>query len=324
MAKRLKSNLPEPLGVLGVPWCKGRVYVTAPKTVDAAALIKYYARNLDGAYVHRQIVPITAEEQAELDQFVKDRLDFSKRHALHSWVKIRRGVFVGDIAHVHEVDPFSDVVKLLVVPRLHDNKKRDRNGKREGRAYQSLFKPENAVQTIEEGILRPGSTQGSWIRNDAEEYLANGLRLITVTGVHYVDHYRPQAHELEFFTVAGINTLAETNEAFLLTGDRVKLVMGEFTGREGRVAEKGRDSVKVFVNERSEVKEYEVGISQLKRIFDVGDNIVAVMGPARNQRGIVVSVYEDELFFIDSETREEVSFQIIYCTELEAKYISLL
>lgn len=174
-------------------------------------------------------------------------------------------------------------------------------------------------------------TEGSWTSNaiqgrhvftqlgsssatNEEEYLANGLRVLKVTGIHYVKHYRPSAEELQLFTIAGVDTLRETNEVFLQQRDRVKIVKGGFKGSEGVVVTKEQENVRIRSSMSMGIEEGEemlVGIREVKRCFEIGSNIVICLGMGRGRRGMIVDVLSAEVVMLETDTREEVRLHVL-------------
>lgn len=264
--------------------------------------------------MHRNIVPITGQDEEVLLEHSQMRKEFSQRHLERTWVKIRCGFFAGDIGFVQKGSQDSDILRILVVPRLSDDvRKHVLSGRRKGRGPQMLFKADMFSRNSER-VVQPGSEPGSWLIDNEEEYLANGLRVLKVTGIHYVKHYRPSAEELQLFTIAGVDTLRETNEAFLQQRDRVKIVKGGFKGSEGVVVTKEQENVRIRSSMSMGIEEGEemlVGIREVKRCFEIGSNIVIRLGTGRGRRGMIVDVLSAEVVMLETDTREEVRFHVL-------------
>ena len=99
-------------------------------------------------------------------------------------------------------------------------KKREREGKI--RTIRKLYDRD----VDEEGLassrsviqLGPGA-----VLNNEDVYLDSGLQVLRVTGLHFMRRCEPDAEEMELFTLAGVDTLLETNRKFVGEGDCVNI-----------------------------------------------------------------------------------------------------
>ena len=83
-------------------------------------------------------------------------------------------------------------------------------------------------------------------------YFENGLKFVTVHGLHYASVCRPSAAEVWFFTLAGEDTRMETNKSLLRSSDRVRVLAGVDVGKTGVVIAKdgaNDEAVEVDVQE---------------------------------------------------------------------------
>lgn len=277
-------------------------------------MLRHLGSSVPGAYVHRRIIPITGQDEEVLLEHSQMRREFTDRYRAQTWVKIRYGVFAGDIGYVQNGSEDSDMLRVLVVPRFsEDGRKHKVSGTRKGRGPQMLFQPD-MFSGNSERVVQPGSQPGSWLIDNEEEYLSTGLRVLKVTGIHYVKSYRPSAEELQLFTIAKVDTLRETNEAFLRQRDRVKIVKGGFKGCEGLLLSKEQENVRVRISMTNGIEEGEemlVGITDVTRCFEVGSNIVIRLGSGIGRRGMIVDVLAREVVMVETDMREEVRFDIV-------------
>lgn len=320
----MSERLPVDMKCVADPWLKGRIYVRVSANENPVSMLRRLGSSVLGAYVHRKIVPITGQDEEVLVEHSQMRREFTERFPAQTWVKIRYGVFAGDVGYVENGSHDSDMLKLLVVPRLsEDGRKHRMSGSRKGRGPQVLFQPDLFSRNSER-VLQPGSQPGSWLIDNEEEYLSNGLRALKVTGIHYVKQHRPTAEELQLFTIAGIDTVRETNEAFLRQRDRVKIVKGGFKGCEGVVVSIEGDSVRIRRSMNMGVEEGEemlVGLREVKRCFNIGSNVVIRLGPGKGRRGMVVDELPREIVMVETDTREEVWFPSVKEKETVTKIL---
>lgn len=311
-ADRMSKVLPDGLKVLGTPWLKGRVYVICPINVFPVPIIRLVAACVDTAYVHRRIDRVSEEDRVVLSESLQGKYQLVPTFVVGSWATVRLGQFAGDIARVRAVEEGTDVVEIEVVPRLWERPgKRPRIRRRIDRAPRTLFYRELVERRpgFNADMIQTGKEPGSCIINNEEEYLSNGLMVLKTAGLHVLKHCQPSASELELFTIAGVDTLRETNREFLQVKGDVEILRGEFTGKVGCVKWKDDHEARVQLYGEKEAP-VSFDLSQVRRSFRVGDSIVVRIGMVSGRRGMVVEVSETNLTFIDFSTKEEVGSQL--------------
>lgn len=308
MAMRLNQALPSGLEAVSAPGLLGRVYVGAPSDVHVAPIIRRHASHLVQAYVHRGIARLSESDRVLLVHYSERQTDFTKVFPEGAWVRIRHGEYVRDVARVHRSTSNSDVLELLVVPRivneLEDVDLEPR--KKSGRV--NTIRTLQILEQISIVDLQPGPEEGTFLIKDAV-FFRNGLRLLKVAGLHYAENCRPSAEELWLFTVAGLDTRRETNAAFLKVGDRVHVVRGEYGTEDGKVEKKEEDTAQVRMMTDDAL--LSVHFSELERVFKVGDAVSVCLGPFKGRSGLVVASFEGELTFVQFDSTEHVSYFLV-------------
>lgn len=290
----MKEVLPGFMRTVATPWGKGRVYVSSLSDVAADEIIRLRARAISSAYIHRTILPLGALDRQLLEDRLKTSNKSNANFEWNSWVRIRHGRYVGDVGQVISSSRDSDEICLAVVPRIWPDGSET--------TVRGLERPPQGLRALGHKKLVPGPVSGSFRLRDVV-YLSNGLRILNVQGLHFVNNYEPTAHELVFFTMAGVNTLRETNRTLLRVTDRVIIVSGSLKGKDGLVKRMDNESVRIAYSDGSE---NEVSMVELERAFNIGDTISCVMGPLNGHSGIVVDVQDREVSFVDSESNETV------------------
>lgn len=310
-AKTMLKSLPPGMRAIAAPWTKGRVYVISPEGIDAPSLIRYCTLSLSFVYAHRQIVCVPDEERMILIQHIKQRSRFDKLYPIGSWVQIRHGTLLGDVARVYANSSDSDEIYLQAVPRNSSNLSQTSGEGGPGmlcdRPPRHLYCMECTTdfQRLPVGPL-PG-TYCLW----SKVFFHNGLQLLRVQGIHYIKHHRPTIHDIIHYTIAGIDTLKETNSELLQAGDRVREVKGgTFLGINGIVVSKSEDEVHVryLADEVNKEKTFTLGLGDVQRVFTEGDGIEVCLGELRGRCGLVIDVPNmRELTFFDVSTKQQVS-----------------
>lgn len=313
-AERMNELLPEGMKTVAVPWFKGRVYVECPKAIIPDSIVRLCVTTVETAYVHRRIERVSAEDREVLRQSLKGNRDTLTRMEAGTWAKVKRGTFTGDIVRVRRAEEDCDVVEVVLVPRLWQRSgKRARGKRRNERAPQGLFSPEMTEQWrgFDRKRMQPGEEQGSWTIDNEEHYLSNGLRLMKVTGLHLLKRCRPNAKELELFTIAGIDTLGETNRDFLRPCDEVSVMKGALRSTEARVMSINEDVVRIQVagDGNSGETVYDVNMDEVCRLFRQGDHVQVCIGKDSGRRGIVIEVGESDVTLVDFSNKHQVSLK---------------
>lgn len=297
-ATNLNTVLPEGLQAFALDGLVGRVYVAAPQIViQADVLIKRFGFMVQTAYVHRRIEPLCETERRMLVRHTERRTDFAEAYPIGTWVRIKHGQYIGDIARVFKTSSSSDELELLVVPRF----KKDSASKGvtithdidDNRDPQGLYDVSLLPQDTP-----PGPVDGSFLVGD-DVFMRNGLRVIKVQGIHYVSrHPNPKPEDIWYFTVAGIDTRLETNKAFLLEGDHVRDLRVEDIDGRGKVVRV--DAIEAVAEvENADGVTQTVHMSYVERVFALGSSVVIRLGPWKGRSGLVVEETDVEITLVE-------------------------
>ena len=302
--KLLEDFLPANAGlkVFSAPHMPCRVYVAGYKDTPVPDIVRLYAKHLAGIYTHRHIARLSEMDRRLLVQYIKDRVPYpALRFPADSWVRIRTGTFKGDVARVYKSYPSSDVVELMVVPRLRKRRKASSppTKKRRNDPTQAL----HVAEEVPDDALVIGPIEGTYMVGD-DVYFENGLKYIKAQGMHYAQKCTPTADDVWFFTLAGINTLRETNTAFLRQQNRVILARGSKRGLQAVV--KHRDEETVDVETSTGTSEH-LAIGDVERVFEVGSHITVRLGHAKGRSGLVLATVGKEVTFAEQCSNEQVS-----------------
>ena len=215
-------------------------------------------------------------------------------------MRIRTGTFKGDVARVYKSHSSSDVVELMVVPRLQSRQKASNSStkKRRIESTQAL----HVAEEVPNDALVIGPIEGTYMVGD-DVYFDNGLKYIKAQGMHYAQKCNPTVEDIWFFTLAGIDTLRETNMAFLQQQNRVIIARGDKHGLQAVV--KSRDEEMVDVEILAGTSEH-LAIGDVERVFEVGTHIAVRLGHAKGRSGLVLSTVGKEVTFAEQGSNEQV------------------
>ena len=302
-ASKLNEVLPEGLCASAYNGLGARIYVSSPKVVlQADLLIKRYGAYINCVYVHRPIVPVDEMDRRSLIRNMG--VDFADAYPVGSWVRVRDGLYKGDIARVYSSRSSTDELDLVLAPRYDASLEGLRTafkGPMRGRPPQCLCD----FSLIPTGELQDGPITGTYTFGD-DVYFENGLKFVTVHGLHYASVCRPSAAEVWFFTLAGEDTRMETNKSLLRSSDRVRVLAGVDVGKMGVVIAKygaNDEAVEVDVQEDT-IRLYNV--AYIERVFEVGDTVSVVLGSHSGQEGMIVDIADKNVTIMVDEGKTEV------------------
>jgi transcription antitermination factor NusG len=111
---------------------------------------------------------------------------------------------------------------------------------------------------------------------------------------------------LEFASIVKEALHKESVRTSWQTGDRVKVLSGAFITSEGRLKSLDLElwSAEVELQEGGGLAS--IPLDELERHFFVGDEVLVIAGVCKGRHGIVVSLDNEGVVFIEDKTREEV------------------
>lgn len=252
----------------------------------------------------------------------------------HSWVRIRRGLYTGDLAFVRSVvdhvpdeeddeDVFpSTIVTINLVPRIPLGIKMHKRKRQtiSDRALPVLFdsrRYETECQRIKRD--EDGRAQEDMWKFRRAIYRNGLLEMRVVMSSLNFKKVNPTREELEKWVessdedvvLAAKNALvasrSENHASGLRVGDRVEIKQGWAHTKKGKVQSIEGDVVLMDDLTSSSSPPISVRISDVRKYFVVGDNVWALSGPEVGLEGWCIKIEDGIVQVSEHGTRREVS-----------------
>ncbi|KAF8059596.1 hypothetical protein FPV67DRAFT_1372139, partial [Lyophyllum atratum] len=238
---------------------------------------------------------------------LKERISFTPQ--AHSWVRLKRYPYRGDLAYVRAIA--GSKISVLVVPRLDLERHRSKPPAKRQRARPS--RPDQGLLDVEKARAICGE-KAVTVRNQViifKRKIYQDGYLCLETDVFYPEEAIPTPEELVLFDHSSIpkdflrRTLELMGSRRLCIGDPVKVVEGEAQGAVGTVTSIIGEAAVI----RLSLDDLELALptTVLRKYMRVGDTVVVVVGPLTGVTGLVTSITGEILVLYNHKTAEEVS-----------------
>lgn len=304
----------------------GYVYVEA----YSQSAVETVCQNVTNVYTSSKVMLIAMDQMTDLLVKKKD-----KELAIGQYIRVKRGIYAGDLAQIVDVLESGAEVDLKLVPRVDyglnedlnapvaDASKRKRPGGGAGpRPPARLFNETEARKKLAR-FLTPGrglsrneiNFRGKVYQNG---YLIDRFRINTLQ----IDNVNPTLEEVSKFAegvqqgeagALDLNALSQTMKqnttgADYLPGDTVEIYQGEQQGVWGKATAVRGDIVSIKVTEGPLAGQtVDASVKSLRKMFKEGDH-VKVIGASkyRDEVGMVVKVTADRVTLVTDANEKEI------------------
>lgn len=317
------TPLPKPLQILSAfqrDSLPGMVYVEAryPEQVRQAC------EGLIDVHLTRGIHLVPIDEMPSLLTVKKPDLPVSPG----SWVRILRGNYLQDLAQVVSTTENGDTLTIRCVPRI-DLTPRDDVGAVAGvgrlkrkkctvdvRPRQRLFHYAEVVKRYgRNAVSRQDQLYIFRTETYKEGYLLKSFNLSSLM----LENVNPTLDEIAMFShsdaeledeVMDFSSIVDSSRraanALLEPGDRVEVCRGELIGVQGVVEEISGD-ILTLTAVGANLSSQKLLARWVQKVFKVGDHVKVIAGKNAGETGLVVSVTDNVVTFLDDMSLHEVS-----------------
>uniref|UniRef100_A0ACD5ZQB5 Uncharacterized protein n=1 Tax=Avena sativa TaxID=4498 RepID=A0ACD5ZQB5_AVESA len=301
--------------VVALDHLKNYIYVEAEKE----AHVKEACKGLRNIYASAKITLVPIKEMADVLYVESKNVDLGR----DTWVRMKLGIYKGDLAKVVDVDNVRQRATVKLIPRID---LQALASKLEGREVvkKKTFVPPPRFFNIDEA--REMHIRVERRRNkDTGEYfeMVDGLmfkdgflhKIVSIKSIH-TQGIQPTFDELEKFKKPGddlngdsssLSTLfSNRKKGHFMKGDAVIVVKGDLKNLEGWV-EKVEDTTVHIKPKISDLpKTLAFNEKELCKYFKPGDHVKVVSGVQEGATGMVVKVDGHVLIILSDTTKEHI------------------
>ncbi|KAM3244040.1 hypothetical protein ACQJBY_055757 [Aegilops geniculata] len=289
--------------VVALEHLKNYIYVEAEKE----AHVKEACKGLRNIFSSAKILLVPTKEMTDVLSVTSKSADLSR----DTWVRLKLGIYKGDLAKVVEVDDVRQKVTVKLIPRLDLQALTDKLKGLKVAKKKSFIPPPREMNIPVE--RRRDRDSGEYFEMVGALKFEDGFlrKKVSIKSIS-TQNVKPSLDELEKFgrvgddvneDVARLSTLSRKKGHFM-KGDAVVVVKGDLKDIRGCV-EKVEDSIVHIRPTRSDLpKTLAFSEKDLCKYFNPGDHVKVVFGVQEGVTGMVVKV-EGHVLTILSDTSKE-------------------
>ncbi|KAF9624013.1 hypothetical protein IFM89_007711 [Coptis chinensis] len=291
---------------------KNYIYVEADKEAHVKEACKGL-RNIYSAKV--MLVPI--KEMTDVLSVESKAIDLSR----NTWVRLKTGIYKGDLAKVVDVDNVRQRVTVKLIPRIDLQALANKLDGRE--VVKKKVVPPQRFMNIDEARemhirveRRRDPSTGDYFENIGGMMFKDGFLFKTVAMKSISSqNIQPTFDELEKFRkpegddgdMANFSTLfANRKKGHFMKGDAVIIVKGDLKNLMGWVEKVEEENVHIRPKMKDLPKTLAVNEKDLCKYFKPGDHVKVVSGSQEGATGMVVKVEGHVLIIVSDTTKEDI------------------
>nr|POE77741.1 transcription elongation factor spt5 [Quercus suber] len=330
-----RANSREPIVIIsaferGATAMAGNIYVEARRQDDVTNALD----GIQNVFMGTKPFMIPREEMVDLLKTTK-----TQEIERGMYVRMKRGVYAGDLAMVDDVEANGTEIIVKLVPRLDYGLNEDanaaapvleENGQKRKRPIKSnaprppprLFSENEAKKRHGRYLTKQSGLSNAWTYN-GKEYLDGFLIETTKINNVQTENVNPKLEEVTMFASGGEDgaenldlaalaaTLKTNTAGEFLPGDHVEMFRGEQKGISGEAVQVYGDVVKVKVSPGQGAlsgQTIEAPIRDLRKLFREGDHVKVIGGSKyTDEVGMVVRTKDDRVTILTDSNQQEIT-----------------
>ncbi|RCV08551.1 hypothetical protein SETIT_1G335500v2 [Setaria italica] len=301
--------------VVALEHLKNFIYVEAEKE----AHVKEACKGLRNIFASEKITLVPIREMADVLSVESKSVDLSR----DSWVRMKLGVYKGDLAKVVDVDNVRQRVTVKLIPRIDLQALANKLDRNEIAKNKSFVTPPRffSVDEAREMHIRINRRRnrdsgeyfdvvGSLMFKDGFLYKTFSMKSISTQNI------QPSFDELKKFKrpgddlnedVASLATLfSNRKKGHFMKGDAVIVIKGDLKNLKGSVEKVEDGTVHIQPKLPGLPRTLAFSEKDLCKYFDPGDHVKVVSGVQEGARGMVVKVEGHVLIILSDTTKEHI------------------
>uniref|UniRef100_A0A0D9WN40 Transcription elongation factor SPT5 n=1 Tax=Leersia perrieri TaxID=77586 RepID=A0A0D9WN40_9ORYZ len=301
--------------VVALDHLKNYIYVEAEKE----AHVKEACKGLRNIYASAKITLVPIKEMADVLSVESKSVDLSR----DAWVRMKLGVYKGDLAKVVDVDNVRQRVTVKLIPRID---LQALASKLEGREVvkKKAFVPPPRFFNIDEAREMHIRVERRRDKDSGEYFeMIDGLmfkdgflyKTVSIKSIS-TQNIQPSFDELEKFRkpgddmngdISSLSTLfANRKKGHFMKGDAVIVIKGDLKNLEGWVEKVEDETVHMRPKISDLPKTLAFNEKELCKYFKPGDHVKVVSGVQEGATGMVVKVEGHVLIILSDTTKEHI------------------
>merc|ERR1712137_196067 len=253
-----------------------------------------------------------------------------------SWVRVKRGLYTGDLAMVHRVDQAKGKAWIKLVPRLDFSGDNDADNEPGFKRKQRNRTKPPAVHFNRDDAIAAGK-EVKPIRDDRlgenvdimdrkkfmdgylfKEAFVKGLEITNVNpSVEEVKKFQRSVSTEQI--IASIERAKATKKQTIARGDNVIVLHGSLANVEARVEEVQEDFVIATPAIEGFKDQISVEINNIRKLFQKGDRVQVISGTHKGETGLIVNIEEEVVTIYSHETRKTMQVLVADVQQCTAK-----
>uniref|UniRef100_A0ACD5Z5R6 Uncharacterized protein n=1 Tax=Avena sativa TaxID=4498 RepID=A0ACD5Z5R6_AVESA len=305
--------------VVALEHLKNYIYVEAEKE----AHVKEACKGLRNIFASAKITLVPTKEMTDVLSVTTKSCDLSS----DTWVRVKLGIYKGDLAKVVDVDDVNQKVTVKLIPRidlqaLTDKLANKLNGLKVEK--KKSFVPPPRLFSVGEAREMNIPVERRRHRDSGEYFeVVDGLmfedgflrKTVSIKSIS-THNVHPSLDELEKFRrvgddinddVASLSTLfTNRKKGHFMKGDAVVVVKGDLKNLEGSVEKVEDGTVHIRPKQSGLPKTLAFNATDLCKHFNPGDHVKVVSGVQQGATGMVVKVEGHVLIILSDTTKEHI------------------
>ncbi|CAL5043943.1 unnamed protein product [Urochloa decumbens] len=301
--------------VVALDHLKNYIYVEAEKE----AHVKEACKGLRNIYASAKITLVPIKEMADVLSVESKSVDLSR----DSWVRMKLGIYKGDLAKVVDVDNVRQRVDVKLIPRIDLQALASKLEGREAGKKKAFVPPPRFFNIDEAREMhirverRRDKESGEYFEWVDNLKFKDGFlyKSVSTKSIH-TNNIQPTFDELEKFRkpgddmngdMASLSTLfANRKKGHFMKGDAVIVIKGDLKNLEGWVEKVEDETVHIRPKITDLPKTLAFNEKELCKYFKPGDHVKVISGVQEGATGMVVKVEGHVLIILSDTTKEHI------------------